>query len=250
MSFKLIAEVGVNHLGSLKLAKEMIDAGLDVGVKLFKFQIYTVAELGEDESWDWYGYMNHCALSKKEHFELKDYCQSKGATYFASVFGDWSLEVAKEMDMPIYKIASRSVYNADGSISELAKKIYAVGRPTISSLGWRKEGWAVPYAPNNENLYCVSKYPTVRADISWPNFNKVTLDANNPNGFRRDISGFSDHSIGTELAKESIDLGATIIEKHFTIDKTLYGPDQKGSSLPLEFKEIQEYGNNSLNPRS
>ena len=83
----------------------------------------------------------------------------------------------------------------------------------------------------------MSKYPTVREDITWPEFGLS-------------ISGFSDHSIGTELAKESIDLGATVIEKHFTIDKTLFGPDQRGSSLPSEFKEIQDYGNHHLDSRS
>lgn len=235
MEFKLIAEVGVNHLGSVDLAKKMIDAGVDAGVKYFKFQIFTVEELGEDETWAWYDYMNHCALSKEQHFELKDYCEKTGAVYFASVFGDWSLDVAEEMEMPIYKIASRSLYTKDGKISPLAEKIYALGKPAISSLGYYKDGWPVPMRYNNENLYCVSKYPTTREDISWPNF-KAGL-----------VNGFSDHSIGTELAKESIDLGATVIEKHFTIDKTLYGPDQKGSSLPAEMREIQEYGNNHLN---
>lgn len=244
MNFKIIAEVGVNHLGSIKLAKEMIDAGLASGVNLFKFQIFTIEELGEDETWQWYDYMNYCALSKEQHFELQDYCKKKGATYFASVFGFGSLEIAQEMDMPIYKIASRSVYDKEGNISELAKKIYATGKPTISSLGFRKKLWRYPVAPDNVNLYCVSKYPTTRADIKWPNFNLKYAS-----GFRP-VSGFSDHSIGTELAKEAIDLGAEVIEKHFTIDKTLYGPDQKGSSLPSEMKEIADYGNDRFNSRS
>ena len=234
MSFRLIAEVGVNHLGSVKLAKEMIDAGAEAGVKLFKFQIYTVAEFGEDESWTWYRYMNHCALSREEHLKLNEYCKKKGVTYFASVFGDWSFSVAEEMGMELYKIASRSVFDGDGHISDLAKKVYATGKPIISSMGFRKDGWNLPKLDNNVNLYCVSKYPTTREDIEWPEFDQ------------KNVCGFSDHSIGTELAKEAIDLGATIIEKHFTIDKTLYGPDQSGSATPDEMKEIQEHGNNSL----
>lgn len=233
MEFKLIAEVGVNHLGSVRLAKEMVDAGIKAGVKLFKFQIFTPEELGEDESWQWYDYMNHCSLFKEEHFELNDYCQSKGVTYFASVFGDWSFEVAEEMNMPIYKLASRSVFDKDGSISSLAQKIYQTGKPVISSMGFKEDAWGLPKVDNNINLYCVSKYPTTRSDIKWPKFDQ------------KNIHGFSDHSIGTILTKEAIDLGATVIEKHFTIDKTLYGPDQAGSATPDEMKEIQEYGNRS-----
>lgn len=289
--FELIAEVGVNHLGSVRLAKEMIDAGAEVGLRLFKFQIYHVEEeFNETPAWKWYDYMKHCELSKEAHFELRDYCESKGVVYFASVFGDWSLNIAEEMEMPLYKLASRSVYTPEGEISPLAEKIYALGKPVISSLGYRQEFWPVPLRANNSNLYCVSKYPTTRADIRWPGFKQkvsfvtpqddqelpetaknrqgsgylvqetrgdyhVVVDPNTFEVFRvkgekhsyRTVSGFSDHSIGTELAKEAIDLGATIIEKHFTIDKTLFGPDQKGSSLPSEMKEILEYGNDRVN---
>lgn len=290
--FELIAEVGVNHLGSVKLAKGMIDAGIDAGLRLFKFQIYHVEnEFNETPEWKWYDYMKHCELTKEEHFELRDYCDQKGVIYFASVFGDWSLSIAEEMEMPLYKLASRSVYTKDGDISPLAEKIYALGKPVISSLGYRQEFWPIPLRENNSNLYCVSKYPTTRADVKWPGFQhevsfvtphdkdvKLPESAKNkqvdgflvqetrgnyhvvvdPNTFEvirvegtkhsyRSVSGFSDHSIGTELAKEAINLGATIIEKHFTIDKTLYGPDQKGSSLPSEMKEILEYGNSRVN---
>lgn len=237
MSFQLIAEVGVNHLGSVKLAKEMIDAGCSVGVKLFKFQIYKVEEFGVGPDWQWYDYMNHCALTADQHADLKAYCDKLGVTYFASVFGDWSLNVAKEIDMSMYKLASRSVYDENGQISKLANEIYDLGKPVISSLGYRQEFWPYPSKENNKNLYCVSKYPTTREDILWPKFGDM-------------VSGFSDHSIGTELAKEAIDLGATVIEKHFTIDKTLFGPDQSGSALPEEMKEIQEHGDNSINSSS
>jgi sialic acid synthase SpsE len=238
MNFKLIAEVGVNHSGSVRLAKGMIDAGVAAGVKLFKFQIFTIEEISEDKAWPWYDYMNHCALSKEEHFEVANYCKEKKVTYFASVFGSWSFGVAREMKMPIYKLASRSVFNADGSPSKLAMAVYKTGKPVISSMGYRQSDWELPKFKNNINLYCVSKYPTTREDIEWPKFD------------RKNIRGFSDHSIGTELAKEAIDLGATIIEKHFTIDKSLYGPDQAGSATPDEMEEIQKYGNSNLSSSS
>jgi N,N'-diacetyllegionaminate synthase len=231
--FRLIAEVGLNHLGSLKLAMQMIDAGASVGVELFKFQMYHIEEFGEDPSWKWYDYVKHCAFTKDQYVRLQEFCVSRNVTFFASVFGDWSLELAKEIDMPIIKIASRSVYDKHGKVSPLAQKIAATGKPVIASLGWRKYDWPTPKWSNGENVYCVSKYPTTRADISWPEFGDQ-------------ITGFSDHSIGTELAKEAIDLGATIIEKHFTTDKTLFGPDQSGSSLPHEMKEIQEYGDSKI----
>ena len=267
--FKLIAEVGVNHLGSIDLAKKILDAGLEAGVKHFKFQIYNVDEFGVDKSWAWYDYMDHCAFSKEQHAELKEHCEKAGAIWFASVFGPWSFQVSKDLDMPIYKLASRSVYGENGIISELAHQIYSLGKPVISSLGYKKELWPIPLWNNNENLYCVSKYPTTRDDITWPDFNQIIEHVIedeegeehkiiDPVDFKektvigkkrtyRAISGFSDHSIGTELAKEAIDLGATIIEKHFTIDKTLYGPDQRGSSLPAEMKEILDYGNQHIN---
>ena len=234
MEFRLLAEIGANHLGSTRLAKEMIDVGVEQGMKYFKFQIYNMEEIGESPEWVWYDYISHCSLKKDQVYELRDYCDNKGAFFFASIFGDWSLEVAKEIEMPLYKIASRSVYTKDGEISPLAEKIYATGKPVVSSLGYRKTGWAIPDKENNVNLYCVSNYPTVREDITWPEFGG-------------DIAGFSDHTIGTKITKEAIDLGAVVIEKHYTLDKTLYGPDQAGSATPSEMKDIldhahQKYG--------
>lgn len=224
----LIAEIGINHLGSVKLAKQMIDAGADAGVKLFKFQIYKTEEWGIAGDFEWYDYVNHCQLTADQYREIKDYCDKKGVTFFASVFGDWSFELAEELDMPIYKIASRSLYNDQGGLSHIAQRIASTGKPIIASLGFRKDGWWLPQLPNAKILYCVSKYPTMMEDITWPEFGDT-------------IHGFSDHTIGIEAPKIAIDRGAEIIEKHFTLDKTLYGPDQACSASPQEMAQIIQY---------
>lgn len=222
----LIAEIGVNHLGSVDMAKRMIDAGLAVGVKTFKFQIYKIDELGESQDWKWYDYMNYCALDEDQYLKIKQFCEEAGATFFASVFGDWSFNLAQSIDMSMFKIASRSLYDKHGNISELAKQIIATQKPVIASLGYSRDGYPMPQHPSIKYLYCVSKYPTLMSDIHWP------TDFNGP------IHGFSDHTIGTEAALEAIRLGAAIIEKHFTIDRNLFGPDQSGSANPEEMKTI------------
>jgi N-acetylneuraminate synthase/N,N'-diacetyllegionaminate synthase len=235
---RLIAEVGINHLGSMRMAKDLIDAGAAVGVTEFKSQLFNMqdmADLGLDESWQWWDYCRHCALTVEQHKELMEYCEEKGVLYYNSIFGKWGLEAAAELDMPIYKIPSQSLYTPEGEFTEMAKAVWATGKPVVSSLGRWKEGLPIPSEPNNVNLYCVSKYPTMREDISWPDFNKL-----GENG-RPVHSGFSDHTIGTEIPKEAIDLGVSIIEKHFTLDKTLYGPDQAGSAEPHEMAEIARY---------
>lgn len=235
---RLIAEIGINHLGSMKMAKDLIDAGVGVGVTEFKSQLFSMqdmADLGLDESWQWWDYCKHCALTIDQHKELMEYCQKRNVLYYNSLFGKWGLKAAVELDMPVYKIPSQSLYNADGTFTEMARNVWATGKPVISSLGRHQTGWPIPSEPNNINLYCVSKYPTMREDINWPSFKE--LDENG----RLVYSGFSDHTIGTEIPKEAIDLGAKVIEKHFTLDKTLYGPDQAGSATPDEMAEIARH---------
>jgi len=224
----LIAEIGINHLGSVNLAKQMITAGTDAGIKLFKFQIYKTEEWGIGGDFEWYDYVNHCQLTAGQYREIKDFCDKKGVTFFASVFGDWSFELAEELDMPMYKIASRSLYDDEGGLSQIAQRIAGTGKPIIASLGFRKQGWGIPEFPNAKILYCVSKYPTMMSDITWPKFGD-------------EVHGFSDHTIGIEAPKMAIDRGAEIIEKHFTLDKSLYGPDQACSASPEEMSLIVQH---------
>lgn len=226
MSIKLIAEVGVNHCGSVKLAKQIIEAGINIGIKMFKFQIFNIDEFREKESWQWYDYMNHCALSFESYKELKNYCEKRNVVFFASAFGEQSLNIAKKLNIPIYKIASRSLFK-NQKISPFASEIISLEKPVIASLGWYKDNYELPSFKNVQYLYCTYEYPTPIEKIVWPKFDDK-------------IVGFSDHTIGIESAKEAIKRGAKIIEKHFTLDKNLYGPDHVCSTEPEEMEKLNE----------
>lgn len=234
---EIIAEIGVNWQGEMSLAAEMIQAAKEAGADVAKFQIY-VLERALDVTHpliiEHYDTIKATELSFNQVVDLKNLCDAAEIEFLASVFHPDRVPWTEAVGMKRYKIASRSVYN-----EELAEAIAKTGKPVICSLSpqyYYNESKLLPSICAFETeydlgvikwLYCVSLYPTPLGELYLPE------------GFGRwyvedYYDGFSDHTIGITAAVVAMSRGATIIEKHFTLDKSLPGPDHACSIEPAE----------------
>ena len=214
----VIAEVGHNHNGSIRLAKEMIWEAKDCGVSAVKFQLYDTDKIKKYYQ-SRYSELKWSELTKEEVKELFLEAQKAGVEFFASAFDVERVGWLEELGVLRHKLASRSIYD-----QELINAMEATGNPILVSLGrWKDEEF--PNIKNAQFLYCVSDYPAyITNDIFPKDFTKYT--------------GFSDHTIGMDWAREAIRRGAKIIEKHFTLDKHLPGIDQWGSADSTDLKDF------------
>lgn len=237
----VIAEIGINHEGSFEKAIRMVDDACAAGCECVKFQSHVV----EDEMipndvvpgnttetiWD---IMKRCALSEEEEIKLKSYVESLGMIYLCTPFSRAAAERLKRMDVLAYKIGSGECNNYP-----LIEHIAGAGKPVILSTGMndlesiapavqilREAG--VPFALLN----CTSMYPTP--------YEKVRLGglADLAGRFPDAVIGLSDHSLGNFTCFAAVALGARILEKHFTSDKSWPGPDVPISIDPTELKEL------------
>ena len=221
----IIAEIGQNHNGNMDIAKRLIRLAKESGADIAKFQLYDVDKIFTPD-FKWYKEGKQSQLTKKQTKELAEECRKVGIEFMASVFDLKGVDWMEEISVKRYKIASRSIYEYD-----LIDAIAATGKDIIVSLGMYKEkGFPVIRTPAKvDYLYCISKYPALPEDLDFTrvNFNKY--------------SGFSDHTIGIEAAIDAISRGARIIEKHFTLDKNMHGPDHLLSAEPAELKLLVDY---------
>lgn len=221
----IIAEIGQNHNGDTNIAKELIAAAKEMGADIAKFQLYDVDSIFPP-SFEWYREGKEAELSKEQVAELANWCEKVGVEFMSSVFDLKRVKWCEEIGMKRYKIASRSIYDR-----ELIRAIAATGRDIIASLGMY-QGKRFPRINTKgkvDFLYCVSEYPT---PVEHLNF--LEIDFNR-------YSGFSDHTIGIEAALVAIARGARIIEKHFTLDKGMHGPDHISSMEPAELKQLVDF---------
>ncbi len=243
MSVLIIAEAGVNHNGSFELAKKMADVAKAAGADIVKYQTavpelvisqfapkaeYQKDTTGEGES--------QLDMVRKLHFgfaqhkELKEYCDSIGIMYLSTPFDLDSIDFLASMDMPVWKIPSGEVTNLP-----YLEKVAKLGKPVIMSTGMCeiseiKEALEILEkngAGEVTILHCNTEYPTPLKDANV----KAMLDIKNNFGT---AVGFSDHTLGLEAPLAAVSLGATVIEKHFTLDKTMEGPDHQASMSPDE----------------
>lgn len=222
----IIAEIGINHNGNIHLAHEMIRQARISGADIAKFQFYDPYKIfGPDGS-----YPNAEALAQAltvqfgfdEAKQLSAWCDQEGIEFMASVFDLERFGWTETLGVSRHKIASRAAQDR-----ELCERILATGGETFVSLGFW-EGKGVPYtAANARYLYCVPKYPCPYEDLDLP---KSFADS--------PYAGFSDHTIGIEASLVAVGRGATIIEKHFTLNKGLPGPDHICSATPDELAEL------------
>jgi sialic acid synthase SpsE len=226
----VIAEIGINHNGNIHLAHELIRQARIAGADIAKFQFYDPYKIFGPQGSHPNAEALAQALTVQFNFEdakrLKGWCDEEGIEFMASVFDLERFEWTRALGVTRHKIASRAAQN-----DELCRRIFATGQDVFISIGfWEQPG--VPYEePNARYLYCVPKYPCDYSDIRLPASFADSV-----------YEGFSDHTIGIEASLVAIGRGARIIEKHFTLNKGLAGPDHICSLTPDELSTLCQYG--------
>ena len=247
----IIAEAGVNHNGDIDLAHKLIDAALDSGADIIKFQSfnpsliatadaekanYQIKNTKNDESQQ--EMLRKLQLSDEEHYDLIKHCQEKKIEFLSTAFDDESIELHRKLPLKRIKIPSGEITNLP-----YLRKLVSFNRPFIISTGMStlseiESSLDEIYKCGVQKkditlLHCSSEYP---APIEKVNLNAmITIKKS----FGVDI-GYSDHTKGIEIAIAAAALGAKVIEKHLTLDNDLPGPDHKASIEPKEFKKMVE----------
>lgn len=243
----IIAEIGLNHNGSKAVAKELVDRAVEAGCGAVKFQTYKAenriskklkANKYSEELIDLeeplFNMFKRLELSLEDYRELFAYARARGVEVFATPFDIESLALLESLNCNFYKIASMDLVNLP-LITAVAK----TGKPLIistgmSSLGQIDDAVGAVRAAGNPNLillHCVSAYPANPAEM---NLNVIrTLES----AFHVPV-GLSDHSIGLTVATVALAMGARVIERHFTLDRSMEGPDHILSSEPREMAEL------------
>ena len=251
----IIAEIGANHNGDMDLAKQMIDSAAECGCDAAKFQSWTPnslissAEYSANQKYNdspkkHFGSLKEMVdkyyLREDQHFELNQYCKQIGITFCSTPFSDREVAILVECDVPFIKVASMDITNPI-----LLQTVARTKKPVILSTGMATLGEiesAVKILENNGSaeitlLHCISIYPPEYEDINLKNIEMLKSVFGLP-------VGLSDHSIGTAIPLAAIAMGATIIEKHFTLDKNLEGWDHDISADPAEMRSLVREGQN------
>ena len=228
---KLIAEIGWNHMGDMKLAKEMISAAKESGADFAKFQTWSVNRL-KPGVWDTDGrreIYENAELDLDKHIELKEYCDKVGISFMSSVFSIKDADLLNQVVTDYVKIPSFESRNEEliNHCSDLFDHIIlSTGTSTTSEITTSIGGIA-----DITLLHCVSSYPCNYDIVNLPRINEL-----------KDIStsvGFSDHTKGVDVSILALGYGLDFIEKHFTIDNDLPGRDNKFAVLPKELKRLK-----------
>jgi len=245
----IIAEAGVNHNGDIAKAKALIDKGAEAGVDFVKFQTFKAGNLvtkqakraayqdkNTQDKDSQYEMLKKLELSETVHQELIDYCTKKGVQFLSTGFDFESLEFLAGLGITIAKIPSGEITNLPylRKVATLfTEVILSTGMATITEIkdaikvltdnGVSKDKITV--------LHCNTEYPTPMEDVNLKAMLHIHRELGVP-------VGYSDHTLGIEVSIAAVALGATVIEKHFTLDKTLPGPDHKASLEPEELKAM------------
>ncbi len=267
MSVFIIAEAGVNHNGSLDLAKQLIDAAVDAGADAVKFQTFKAENLVSknaqkadyqkettDASESQFDMIKKLELNVANHQELMVYCQEKNIVFLSTPFDYDSIDLLNNLGLQIFKIPSGEITNLPylRHIGSLNKQIIlSTGMSNLQEIesalnvlidaGTLKDDITV--------LHANTMYPTPMEDV---NLNAMQT-------IRREFGiavGYSDHTLGIEVDIAAVAMGASVIEKHFTLDKDMNGPDHKASLEPEELKAMvlairnieKALGNNKKRP--
>lgn len=223
MRTEIIAEIGQNHNGDMELAKTLIHEAKRIGADVAKFQLYEARALFPKEGNEWFDYNCKTELSRDQIAMLAAECEKAGIEFMASVFDIARIQWLEDAGMKRYKIASRSIFETD-----LINAVAATNKPVIVSLGkWDRPGLPDIQAKGGVHyLYCIAKYPPALDEVHLAKADFSIL------------AGFSDHTIGTAAPLAAMARGARIIEKHFTLDKAMFGPDHAGSATPAELAQM------------
>lgn len=244
----IIAEIGCNHNGSVELAKKMVDAAVETGVDAVKFQTFKADKLiskyapkAEYQKKTTGNSDTQLEMTKKlelsfdQYLEMKQYCETKNVDVFSTAFDQESLDFLISTGMSIFKVPSGEITNLPflQQVGEQhAKVILSTGMATLAEVHTAVDILTKNGSNDITILHCTTEYPTKYEDINLRVLH--TLKTEFPNY----KVGFSDHSIGYQVPIMAAALGAEIIEKHFTTDNNLPGPDQKASGTPDIFKKM------------
>lgn len=246
----IIAEAGVNHNGSLEIAMKLIDVASDAKADFVKFQTYNTDLIVSKKAKKAYYQQQNCSsdsesqyhmlesleLSKSDHLKLQGYCKKKGIGFLSTGFDTESIDFLDQIGIPFFKIPSGEITNLP-LIKHIAKK----GKPIVMSTGMATlqeiemalknitlEGISMD---NITILHCNTEYPTSMHDVNL----RAMIQIKDIFGVN---IGYSDHTLGIEVPIAAVALGATIIEKHFTLDRQMTGPDHAASLEPNELKAM------------
>ena len=245
----IIGEAGVNHNGDLNIARKLIDVAVEAGVDMVKFQTFITEEgitgnaekakyqlSTTDKKETQFEMLKKLELDREAHEELIRYCNHKGIRFLSTAFDHPSIDLLNELNIPLYKVPSGEITNLP-----YLRHIGRMGKPVILSTGMatlkevedainvlRESG-----TPKGEItvLHCNTSYPTPMEDVNLKGM--LTI--------RDELEvkvGYSDHTLGIEIPIASVAMGASVIEKHFTLDRGMEGPDHKASLDPCELKAM------------
>ncbi|HAQ4990238.1 N-acetylneuraminate synthase [Enterococcus faecium] len=245
-SVYVIAEIGVNHNGNLDLALKSIDAAKECGANAVKFQTFKTSRLTSKKAKmanyqkqnlekveSQYDMLKKLELTEEDFFTIKEYCEEIEIDFLSTPFDDQSASFLKELGVEGIKIGSGDLTNIP-----FLREIDMYGLPVLLSTGMsnieevREAIECFQYSPVTL-LHCTSNYPAMSEDINLNALNTLRNEFSLP-------MGYSDHSLGYEVAICAIAMGAEVIEKHFTLSQDLPGPDHKASLNPEEFKAFVE----------
>lgn len=229
----VIAEVGINHNGDVKKARELIDEAKASGASAVKLQSYITEKRVKKDS-PIFGILKKCELSFSDQKELFSYARNQDIEIFSTPFDDESVDFLSESGVSCYKVASFDIVNM-----KLLKKISEKKKPVIMSRGMatlKEIDSAIEIFRKMEInyvlLHCVSAYPVT---------DKKSLNLSTIRFLEERYQcpvGFSDHTIGIDVAITAVAAGAVAIEKHFTLSRNEHGPDHAMSTEPHELKEM------------
>ena len=245
----IIAEAGVNHNGSVETARKMVDAAAKANADFVKFQTFTAEALLTEKTKkaeyqksltsmeeSQYEMIKKLELGRAAHEEIIGYCNRKNIQFLSTAFDHASIDMLDELGVPFNKIPSGEITNLP-----YLRHIGRMGKPIIMSTGMatldevRAAMNVLIDAGLNKNdltiMHCNTEYPTPMSDVNL----KAMLT------MRDELKvkvGYSDHTLGIEVPIAAVSMGATVIEKHFTLDRTLPGPDHAASLEPHELKEM------------
>ena len=236
----IIAEAGVNHNGCMRTAKDMIDVAVEAGADYIKFQTFKTEKLltrkaekaeyqinhknkGESQ----FDMLKKFELDQVAHENLIQHCVGKNISFISTPFDHESIDMLSKLNMPLYKIPSCEINNLP-----YLQHIGSISRPIIMSTGmatFEEVQTAVNVLldsgigkDNITVLHCNSEYPTPMEDVNL----KAMITIKD----KLDVAvGYSDHTLGIEVPIAAVTMGATVIEKHFTLDRNLPGPDHSAS---------------------
>jgi len=249
MSVFIIAEAGVNHNGSIKLAKELIDVAVESGADAVKFQTFKAESLVSktaqkadyqkqttDASESQFDMLKKLELDVDTHKELIAYCQEKDIMFLSTPFDHDSIDMLNDLGLEIFKIPSGEITNLPylRHIGSLSKKVVlSTGMSNLKEVGDALSILinAGTLKDNITVLHANTMYPTPMEDVNLNAMLTIQKE------FSVDI-GYSDHTLGIEVDIAAVAMGASCIEKHFTLDKTMNGPDHKASLEPEELKAM------------